>query len=150
MTRRSQRVGNLIRDVLGQLILTKLSDPRVDPARTSVVRVEVPEDLLRAKVYISVMGTEKQERLALQALRHAAGHFQELLMRQISLRNTPALDFVLDVQFKKTIKTLEILQKVSQELRAKDEAAAAAATDSAAPADDATVPPAKDTQDDSE
>ncbi|MCE5279622.1 MAG: 30S ribosome-binding factor RbfA [Planctomycetaceae bacterium] len=146
MTRRSQRVGNLIRDVLGQLILTKLSDPRVDPARTSVVRVEVPEDLLTAKVYISVMGSDKEQRMTLQALRHAAGHFQELLMRQITLRHTPALDFVLDVQFKKTIKTLEILQQVAQELRDKDEAAAAEAGQSP----DAAEGDGKDSQDDSE
>ncbi|MCE5327010.1 MAG: 30S ribosome-binding factor RbfA [Planctomycetaceae bacterium] len=143
MTRRSQRVGNLIRDVLGQVILTKLSDPRVDPARTSVVRVEVPEDLLTAKVYISVMGSDKEQGVTLQALRHAAGHFQELLMRQITLRHTPALDFVLDVQFKKTIKTLEILQQVAQELRAKDEAAAAGAGESP----DAEAAQKKDSQD---
>ena len=126
MNRRTQRVESLIRDTLGRLILSKLSDPRIDPARTSIVRVEMTEDLLRAKVYVSVMGTEAEQRTVLRALGHAAGHLQELMMRQISLRHTPILDFELDVRFKKTLKTLEILQEVSRELAEVDSAAEAA------------------------
>lgn len=120
MTRRMERIGNLIRNTIGELLLSKISDPRIDPARTSVTRVEVADDLLTAKVYISVIGTEAQQRTTLAALRHAAGHIQELMMRQIELRLTPVLNFTLDAQFKKALKTLEILQKVSQELREKD------------------------------
>ena len=115
-----ERIGNLIRNTIGELLLSKISDPRIDPARTSVTRVEVADDLLTAKVYISVIGTEAQQRTTLAALRHAAGHIQELMMRQIELRLTPVLNFTLDAQFKKALKTLEILQKVSQELREKD------------------------------
>ena len=122
MSRRTDRVGSLIRDTVGMLLLTKLSDPRIDPARTSVTRVEVPADLLSAKVYISVMGTEAEQRNALRALQHAAGHIQELMMRQIELRTTPILDFQADVQFKKAIQTQAIIQQVSEELRRKDEA----------------------------
>ena len=73
MSRRTERVGNLIRSTIGELLLSKISDPRIDPARTSITRVEVPEDLLSAKVYISVLGNETQERTTLRALRHAAG-----------------------------------------------------------------------------
>lgn len=122
MNRRPKRIASLIRDIIGQILLTKLSDPRIDPARTSVVRVEVPEDLLTAKVYVSVIGEPAEQRRTLRALRHATGHVQELMMRQMSLRHTPMLDFQIDTRFKKTVETLEIIQKVSEELRAKDEA----------------------------
>ena len=118
--RRVERVASLIRDTIGRVVLTKLSDPRIDPARTSIVRVEVPEDLLTAKVYVSFMGTPAEERKTLRALRHAAGHIQELMMRDITLRHTPILDFQIDTKLKKTMETLEIIQKVSEELRAKD------------------------------
>ena len=64
MTRRTQRVGSLLRDALGRLILTELSDPRIDPARTSVIRVEVPEDLMTAKVFVSVLGDDALQRQA--------------------------------------------------------------------------------------
>ena len=111
-----------MRQIVGELLLTKLSDPRIDRARTSVTRVEVAEDLLTAKVYISVMGTEGRQNRTLQALRHASGHIQELIMRQMSLRTTPVLSFLVDTEFKKTLETLNIIQQVADEIRQKDEA----------------------------
>lgn len=122
MSRRSERVGHLIRNTIGQLLLSKLSDPRVDPARTAITRVEVPEDLLTARVYVSVMGTEAQQRRTLRALRHAGGHIQELMMQRISLRHTPLLEFVLDTNFKRTLQTLNIIQQAMDETRRKEHA----------------------------
>ena len=110
-----------MRDVIGQVVLTRLSDPRIDPARTSVTRVVVPEDLLTAKVYVSVIGTEAQQRSALRALSHAAGHIQELMMEQIQLRNTPILEFQIDTAFKKTLRTYQIIAEAMEEIRQKDQ-----------------------------
>lgn len=120
MSRRPQRVANLIRQTLGEVILGKLADPRIDPARTSVTRVEMTEDLLTAKVYVSVMGDEARKRRTLEALGHAAGHLQELMMRQISLRHTPILSFEYDVRYKKTLETLEIIQQAMDEIHDKE------------------------------
>ena len=120
MSRRTERVSNLIRKIVAQLLLTKMSDPRFDPAKTSITRVEVPSDLLTAKVYVSVMGTEGEQRNVLRALRHASGHIQELLGRQITLRQTPILEFVLDEKFKKTLKTLDLIQQAMDEIHEKD------------------------------
>jgi ribosome-binding factor A len=121
MKRRTQRVSNLIRNIVSELVRTRLSDPRIEPARVSITRVEMPEDLLTARVYVSVIGSEADQRRTLRALRHAGGHIQELLMRQIQLRHTPVLEFVNDTQFKKTIQTLQVLSQVSEEIRRKDE-----------------------------
>lgn len=120
MTRRTERLGSLIRSTLGELLLSRLSDPRVDPARTSITRVEVQEDLLAAKVYVSVMGTDAEQRRTIRALTHAAGHVQELMMRRITLRQTPVLEFLLDTNFKKTLKTYELIQQAMEEIRRKE------------------------------
>jgi len=122
-------VESLIQSVLGDILLKKLSDPRVDPARTSITRVEVPEDLLSAKVYVSVIGTRHEQNNAVAALQHAGGHLQELMAAEITLRHTPILRFELDVQFKKALETLRIIRQASEELRAKDAARAAAGRD---------------------
>jgi ribosome-binding factor A len=81
----------------------------------------VPEDLLTARVFVSVMGTDAQQRNALRALRHAAGHIQELMARQIELRHTPVLSFELDEKLKRTMQTLRIIQQATEELRRKEE-----------------------------
>jgi len=122
MNRRTQRVSNLIRGTLAELVMTKVSDPRVDPARTSVTRVEMPDDLLTAKVFVSVLDEEPAQRRTLRALQHASGRLQELMMRKISLRNTPVLRFVLDKGFKRTIETLRLIDQVRAELNARDAA----------------------------
>ncbi|MFA6132991.1 MAG: 30S ribosome-binding factor RbfA [Phycisphaerae bacterium] len=120
MSRRTERVAHLIRNTIGQLLLSKIADPRIDPARTSVTRVEVPEDLLTARVYISVLGSPTQQKLTLQALRHAAGHIQDLMARQVQLRNTPMLNFVADESFKKTLDTLGAIERAMTEIREKE------------------------------
>ncbi|MCP4376164.1 MAG: 30S ribosome-binding factor RbfA [bacterium] len=120
MTRRTQRVGSLVRDTLGRLILTDLSDPRIDPARTSVVRVEVPEDLLTAKVFISVLGDEALQNKTLRALRHAAGHIQEILGKRLALKHTPRLTFEFDKNFHDTLEIYRIIEEAMQEIKDKD------------------------------
>jgi len=120
MSRRTERVGNLIRNTVGELLLRKLSDPRIDPARTSVTRVEVPTDLLTAKIYISVMADEPAQQRTLEALKSASGHIQGLVKSQVSLRHTPKLEFVLDTKFKKTLETLSIIQEEMDKIRAKE------------------------------
>jgi len=122
MSRRIERVNSLIRETIGQVLLSKLSDPRIDPVRTTVTRVEVPEDLLTARVYVSIIGTEPEQRTVLRALQHAAGRIQAEMMQRVRLRHTPVLDFVLDTKYKKTIETLKIIEQVADEIRRKDEA----------------------------
>lgn len=123
MSRRIERIESLIRETLGELLLSKVSDPRVDPARTSITRVQVADDLTAAKVYVSVIGDERDQKQTVWALRHAAGRLQELLMSKIELRNTPVLDFRRDEQFKKTLETYRIIEEAMAEIREKEAAA---------------------------
>ncbi|MCK5113584.1 MAG: 30S ribosome-binding factor RbfA [Phycisphaerae bacterium] len=122
MSRRTERVGNLIRNTLGQLLLSKMSDPRFDSARTSITRVEVPEDLLTARVFVSVTGSAEDQHKTIAALKHAVGYLQERLGREVRLRNTPRLSFEIDVKFKKTLETLSLLSEISAEREAKEQA----------------------------
>lgn len=117
----------MIRNTLGPILLAKMSDPRFDPVKTSITHVEVPEDLLTARVFVSVAGeAPKEERRTIIALEHAAGYLQEQMMKKIQLRNTPKLTFQIDEKYKKTMRTLSLISEVSEELREKDRARAQA------------------------
>jgi ribosome-binding factor A len=120
MSRRTDRVANLIRNTLGEILLSKMADPRFDPVKTSITRVEVPEDLLTARVYISVAGEEKQRNKTLAALRSASGFLQERLTRRIRLKHTPKLEFRIDEKFRKTMETLNLISEVMSEIHEKD------------------------------
>ena len=120
MSRRTERIGKLLQQTIGQILFRELSDPRIDIARTSITRVKVQEDLLQAKVYVSVMGSDAQQRLAIHALNHAAGRIGGLCRKQVKLRYMPALSFLPDEQFKGALKTWEIIRQAMDEIRAKE------------------------------
>ena len=94
MSRRTDRVDDLIRQELSQLILRELADPRVRLATVSAVHVT--PDLRKARVEVSVLGEEPTREAAVAALRHAAGFLRRQLGSRLRLRATPELDFTLD------------------------------------------------------
>jgi ribosome-binding factor A len=81
--------------------------------------VDVPEDLLTAKIGISVIGSDGDARTTVRALNHASGKIQEVMMRKIRLRHTPQLRFEVDDKFRKTLETFELIEKAMREIREK-------------------------------
>ena len=110
ISRRMQKAAQAIREVVGTSILRDLMDPRIE--NVTVTNVEVTKDMRQARVYVSVMGDEKQQQLCLYGLQHAAGFLQAKVAKRIDTRYTPVLKFVLDMGVKKSIEINEILQSV--------------------------------------
>ncbi len=106
-SRRVLKAAEAIREVVSMAILVELRDPRIQ--LVTVTRVEVSADLRNAKVYVSVMGDESQQQLALHGLRHSAGFLQHKLSDRINTRYTPRLRFVLDQGVKKSAEVHRIL-----------------------------------------
>ncbi len=63
---------------------------------TSVTAVEVAPDLKTCKVYISVLGSQEEQKDTLDGLKSAHGYIKRELARTINLRNTPDLRFIPD------------------------------------------------------
>src|SRR3954470_11434264 len=120
-THRLARVSEAIREVASETILFEMSDPRVK--RVTVTRAEVSGDLQHAKVYVSIMGTEKEQALTLHGLRHATGFIQSKLAKRLQTRFTPVLTIVLDEGVKKS---LEMTRLINEALGKTGEAAEAA------------------------
>ena len=98
---RLARVAEVVREVASETILFELRDPRVK--NVTVTRTEVSGDLQHAKVYVSVMGSEKEQNLTLHGLKHAAGFVQAKLASRLKTRFTPVIQFVLDKGVKHSI-----------------------------------------------
>jgi ribosome-binding factor A len=98
---RTLRVAEAIREVVSQAILFEVADPRVKAV--TVLHAEVTGDLRHATVFVSVMGTEAQQKLALRGLQHASGFLQSRVAARLQTRFTPALTFKLDDSVKKSI-----------------------------------------------
>ena len=108
-THRLARIAEAIREVASETILYELRDPRVK--LVTVTRTEVSGDLQHAKVYVSIMGTDKEQQLTLHGLRHAAGFIQSKLARRLQTRFTPILHFVLDAGVKNSIEMTRLINE---------------------------------------
>tara|TARA_B100000809_G_scaffold47908_2_gene42569 strand:- start:12 stop:401 length:390 start_codon:yes stop_codon:yes gene_type:complete len=118
VSRRLLKVAQAIREVVSSAIVMDLQDPRIENA--TVTYVEVSGDLRQARVHISVMGEEKQQRLCLHGLQHAAGFLQRKIAQRIDTRYTPKLEFTLDEGVQHS---LEIQQLLGELLPDEDEQA---------------------------
>lgn len=128
---RLARVSEVVREVAAEAILFELKDPRVK--NVTVTRAEVAGDLQHAKVFVSVMGTEKEQALTMHGLKASAGFVQSKLAKRLTTRFVPHVTFVLDQGVKKS---LEIARLIRQE----QEAAGHPAGDENPPADSDNTP----------
>jgi len=106
---RLARVSEAIREVVAETVLFELRDPRVK--KVTVTRAEVSADLQHAKVYVSIMGTPSQQKLALHGLKHAAGFLQSKVADRLQTRYTPLLSFHLDEGVKKSLEITRLLNE---------------------------------------
>jgi ribosome-binding factor A len=126
MSRRTLRVGEAVREVVSSTVLFELRDPRVKGV--TVLRAEVSDDLRYAKVFVSLMGDEKQRTLSMRGLQHARGYLQKKVAERLEIRFAPILTVEIDDSVKKSIEVARLLR----------EAMPSAATENAAKVESAT------------
>lgn len=112
MTRRTDRLGELFRQEISLLLTNGLKDPRIGFATIS--HVEVTEDLSFAKVFVSVMGDDKDKQDTLIGLRQSASFLRSKISRQVKIRKMPALQFVLDDSLDHSQRVDEILAELKK------------------------------------
>ena len=89
------RINGEVQRVLAEVIRGEIKDPRISPL-TSVIAVEVAPDLKTCKAWISVYGDEQAKKDTLAGLKSAEGYIKNQLAKQINLRNTPEIHFIVD------------------------------------------------------
>lgn len=109
---KNTRINGEVQKELSILINREIKDPRINPM-TSVVAVEVAPDLKTAKVYISVMGDEESRNETLQGLKSAASFIRGQLARNLNLRNTPELTFILDNSIEYGVNMSKLIDEIN-------------------------------------
>ena len=104
---RLARVAEVVREVAAEAILFDLRDPRVK--FVTVTRAEVSADLQHAKVFVSVLGSEREQQLTLHGLRSAAGFIQSKLADRMKSRFVPVLQFLDDQGVKNAIAVSKLI-----------------------------------------
>ncbi len=119
-TRRQEKVARVVKEAVSDAITHHLSDPRIE-GFVSITRVDVAADLRNADVYISVFGkNQATQNKTFEAINHAKSRIQSHLARRIQSKFCPVLHFYMDEKFKKTLETMELIDKATREWKAKE------------------------------
>ncbi len=116
MSRRAERVADLIREEISDLLRKEIDDPRLKTgALISITDVELSDDLRYARVFVSVMGSPQETKGVLAALAHAEGFLRHELGPRLDLRYAPELHFHSDDSIQRGARVEELLGKLAEE-----------------------------------
>lgn len=106
------RIDKINEEVKRELscVIRELKDSRI-PMMTSVVSVNVTNDLRYAKAYVSVMGDELTKKKALEGLKSAAGFVRREMGRRVQMRVIPEFIFEIDKSIEHGAYINELLNK---------------------------------------
>ncbi len=113
MTGRMRRVNESLRQVLSEG-LVELKDPRI--GFVTITGVDTSRDLRRARVFVSVLGSEKKRRNSLAGLDAAHGVLQAMVSRELRLKRTPQLAFEYDPSIEHGVRMSQLIDELAPPL----------------------------------
>lgn len=109
---RSERIGELLAEIISQVLRQEIGDPRVAPVTITFVRVT--KDLRQARVYFSVLGGSAGRDEVLAGLRSATGFIRSKVGKQLKLRYVPAIEFLYDGSADEAQRIDDLLKQAKQ------------------------------------
>ena len=107
---KNTRVNTEVLRELSNIIRNEIKDPRIHPM-TSVMAVEVAPDLKTCKAYISVLGNQEETMVGLKS---AESYVRRQLARNLNLRNTPEIRFLLDQSIEYGVHMSKLIDEVAK------------------------------------
>ena len=113
---KNTRINEEVLRELSNIIRGEIKDPRINPM-TSVVAVEVAPDLKTCKAYIYVLGDEQSQKDTIEGLKSAEGYIRRTLAKNINLRNTPQVQFILDQSIEYGVNMSKLIDDVTKDIQ---------------------------------
>ena len=110
---KNTRINGEVQKELSTIIRNEIKDPRIHPM-TSVMAVEVTPDLKTCKAYISVLGEKEAKEATIKGLNSAEGYIRRQLAKNLNLRNTPEIRFILDESIEYGVNMSKLIDDVTK------------------------------------
>lgn len=107
---RQQRTADRIQEILSELLVRDMRDPRLQGLTITGVRID--RELQYADIYINALGDDSREDEIMEALQRATGFMRRELAHQMSLRTVPVLHFHWDPTLAHAERISEILDSL--------------------------------------
>jgi ribosome-binding factor A len=112
MTQRTQRIDELLRQEIGELLAREVQDPRI--GFVTVTDVETAPDLRHARVWVSVIGPHAERDETIAALNRAMGFVRRELGTRLRLKRIPELHVRLDETAERGTRVLHLLHELEE------------------------------------
>jgi ribosome-binding factor A len=109
--KRSQRVGDLLRKEIADIIIYRLKDPRI--GFITVTGVDVTDDIKLARVYVSIF-QEGERKTTLEVLNSAKSFVRSELSKRLRMKFIPSIEFRLDTSIEYGNKIEELLKEIEE------------------------------------
>jgi ribosome-binding factor A len=110
---RSERVGELLTEVIADVLREDIRDPRV--TAVTITAAKVTKDLRQARIYFTILGGASENKDAVLAgLKSALGFIRARIGKQIKLRFVPAIEFFYDDSVDEADRIEKLLRQVKQ------------------------------------
>jgi len=110
MTQRTDRIDQLLRQEIGEILSREIQDPRI--GFVTVTDVETAPDLSTARVWVSVIGQPDERELTMKALQRAMPFVRHELGSRVRLRRIPELHLRTDDSAQRGTRVLQLLHEL--------------------------------------
>ena len=117
MTRRTERLNQLIQIEISDLLRKHINDPRLN-GLISVTGVSISKDLKNATVLISALCDNADKKEILKGFTSAAGFLRRELAHRLNIRVTPELSFEFDDSIERGVNLVNLIEKIAVEDKA--------------------------------
>jgi ribosome-binding factor A len=105
-----RRVNESVRQVLSEGV-GQLKDPRI--GFVTVTGVETSPDLRQARVFVSVLGSERKRVQTIEGLQAAHSVLQTRIARELRLKRTPQLSFEYDPSVERGVRMTKLIDELA-------------------------------------
>ena len=109
---RSERVGELLIEVIAEVLRDEIRDPRV--TAVTITAAKVTKDLRQARIYFTILGGAGNKDSVLAGLKSALGFIRSRIGKQLNLRYVPTIEFFYDESVDEAERIDKLLNQVKQ------------------------------------
>ena len=110
---RSEHLEKVIKRLISDIIYKEVNDPRIK--FVTITRVKLSSNLASAKIYITIFNDKENVRKCLKGLRNATSFIRHEIGKDLELRRTPEIEFLVDKEMLQQYRILEITRKIKEE-----------------------------------
>lgn len=110
MTIKQDRMAERIQEILSELLLREVADPRLQ--HITVTEVKLDRELMFANVYINALAEETREAEVMAGLERAKGFLRREVGHRIRLRSVPDLIFHWDYALERGERIAQLLENL--------------------------------------